>query len=134
MPEPRFLVVRLGSLGDIVHTFPAVAALREQLSANHLLSSSSLSPELTSRRRRIFYRISTWVKWLAWAFLKQVLVDASLLFLFILWARWKGYKDRRVEEWVRRRWRDVSQILTSLNGWLRGTTSAVGLPGSTNTS
>jgi heptosyltransferase-1 len=29
MTEPRFLVVRLGSLGDIVHTFPAVAALRE---------------------------------------------------------------------------------------------------------
>jgi heptosyltransferase-1 len=29
MPEPRFLVVRLGSLGDILHTFPAVAALRE---------------------------------------------------------------------------------------------------------
>ena len=29
MAEPRLLVVRLGSLGDIVHTFPAVAALRE---------------------------------------------------------------------------------------------------------
>lgn len=29
MPEPRFLVVRLGSLGDIVHTFPAVTGLRE---------------------------------------------------------------------------------------------------------
>lgn len=29
MGEPRFLVVRLSSLGDIVHTFPAVAALRE---------------------------------------------------------------------------------------------------------
>lgn len=29
MTEPRFLVVRLGSLGDIVHTFPAVATLRE---------------------------------------------------------------------------------------------------------
>ena len=29
MTEPRFLVVRLGSLGDIVHTFPAVAALRD---------------------------------------------------------------------------------------------------------
>lgn len=29
MPEPKFLVVRLSSLGDIVHTFPAVAALRE---------------------------------------------------------------------------------------------------------
>ena len=29
MPEPRLLVVRLGSMGDIVHTFPAVAALRQ---------------------------------------------------------------------------------------------------------
>lgn len=29
MPEPRFLVVRLGALGDIVHTFPAVSGLRE---------------------------------------------------------------------------------------------------------
>jgi len=28
MSDPRFLVVRLGSLGDIVHTFPAVSALR----------------------------------------------------------------------------------------------------------
>lgn len=29
MSEPRILVVRLGSLGDIVHTLPAVAALRD---------------------------------------------------------------------------------------------------------
>ncbi len=29
MLDPRFLVVRLGSLGDIVHTFPAVSGLRE---------------------------------------------------------------------------------------------------------
>jgi lipopolysaccharide heptosyltransferase I len=29
MPERRFLIVRLGSLGDIVHAFPAVGALRE---------------------------------------------------------------------------------------------------------
>jgi heptosyltransferase-1 len=29
MPDQRFLVVRLGSLGDIVHTFPAVAGLRQ---------------------------------------------------------------------------------------------------------
>jgi lipopolysaccharide heptosyltransferase I len=28
MSDPRFLLVRLGSLGDIVHTFPAVAGLR----------------------------------------------------------------------------------------------------------
>jgi heptosyltransferase-1 len=29
MADQRFLIVRLGSLGDIVHTFPAVAALRQ---------------------------------------------------------------------------------------------------------
>jgi ADP-heptose:LPS heptosyltransferase len=29
MAEPKFLVVRLGSLGDIVHAFPAVGGLRE---------------------------------------------------------------------------------------------------------
>jgi heptosyltransferase I len=29
MTEPRFLILRLGSLGDIVHTLPAVAGLRE---------------------------------------------------------------------------------------------------------
>ena len=28
MPEDRFLILRLGSLGDIVHTLPAVSALR----------------------------------------------------------------------------------------------------------
>ena len=33
MTEPRFLVVRLGSLGDIVHTFPAVAGLGESFPA-----------------------------------------------------------------------------------------------------
>lgn len=29
MADPRFLIVRLGSLGDIVHTLPAAAALRD---------------------------------------------------------------------------------------------------------
>ena len=37
MPEPRFLVVRLGSLGDIVHTFPAVAGLRETFPTAEIL-------------------------------------------------------------------------------------------------
>src|SRR5260221_11068163 len=37
MPEPRFRVVRLGSLGDIVHTFPAVAALRESFPAARIV-------------------------------------------------------------------------------------------------
>jgi heptosyltransferase-1 len=37
MPEPRFLVVRLGSLGDIIHTLPAVAALRESFPAANIV-------------------------------------------------------------------------------------------------
>jgi heptosyltransferase-1 len=37
MPEPRFLVVRLGSLGDIIHTLPAVAALRESSPAANIV-------------------------------------------------------------------------------------------------
>ena len=37
MNEPKFLVVRLGSLGDIVHTFPAVAALRESFPSGKLV-------------------------------------------------------------------------------------------------
>jgi heptosyltransferase I len=37
MAERRFLVVRLGSLGDIVHTFPAVAALGETFPASEII-------------------------------------------------------------------------------------------------
>lgn len=33
MPEPRLLIVRLSSMGDIVHTLPALAALRAAQSA-----------------------------------------------------------------------------------------------------
>ena len=37
MTEPRFLLVRLGSLGDIVHTFPAVAALRDSFPSSEIV-------------------------------------------------------------------------------------------------
>src|ERR1700733_15256997 len=37
MPDSRFLVVRLGSLGDIVHTFPGVAALRDSFPASEIV-------------------------------------------------------------------------------------------------
>jgi len=37
MSNPRLLVLRLGSLGDIVHTFPAVAALRESFPASEIV-------------------------------------------------------------------------------------------------
>ena len=57
MADRRFLVVRLGSLGDIVHTFPAVAALRASGPASEivwlthprwveLVSSSRLATEI----------------------------------------------------------------------------------------
>ncbi len=108
-----------------------VAALREQLSQNNLLASSSLDGTYMSRRRRILYRTSTWMKWLAWALVRQMMVDASLLSLYIIWARWKGYKDRRVENWVRRRWKDTSRVLIDLTGWLRGTISAARIAGLT---
>jgi len=63
MPEPRFLVVRLGSLGDIVHTFPAVAALRETFPQSPitwithprwepLVSSTSLATEIWATETR----------------------------------------------------------------------------------
>lgn len=37
MAEPKFLVVRLGSLGDIVHTFPAVSALRHSFTSAKII-------------------------------------------------------------------------------------------------
>lgn len=51
MPEPRLLVVRLGSLGDIVHTFPAVAGLRETFPGSQIIW-------LTHRRWRILVESS----------------------------------------------------------------------------
>jgi heptosyltransferase-1 len=65
MPELRFLVVRLSSLGDIVHTFPAVAGLRESFPKAEivwlthprwkpLVESSSLATEIWATETRSF--------------------------------------------------------------------------------
>lgn len=35
-PSPRILVVRLGAMGDIIHTLPAVAALKQAYPGSHL--------------------------------------------------------------------------------------------------
>jgi len=63
MPDPRFLVVRLGSLGDIVHTFPAVAVLRQTFPASQitwlthlrwesLVASSTLATDIWATETR----------------------------------------------------------------------------------
>lgn len=111
------------------HLSTEIAALREQLAANHLLSSSAMSPSLTSRRRRIFYRLSAWTRWLAWTFVQQLMLNAGLVLAFILWARWKGYKDRRAEDWARRRWDDLRRGLTDVDRWMRAMMTQVHLQG-----
>lgn len=63
MADLRFLVLRLGSLGDIVHTFPAVSALRESFPAAEivwlthprwrmLVESSSLASQVWATETR----------------------------------------------------------------------------------
>ena len=49
MPEERFLILRMSALGDIVHTLPAVAALRESFPKAEIdwLVDSRLSPILS---------------------------------------------------------------------------------------
>lgn len=65
MSEQRFLVLRLSSLGDIVHTFPAVAGLRESFPNAEiiwlahprwklLVESSSLATEIWETETRSF--------------------------------------------------------------------------------
>lgn len=68
MPDPRFLVVRLGSLGDIVHAFPAVSGLRETFPnaeiawLTHprwklLVESTSLATQVSTTDTRSFHSL-----------------------------------------------------------------------------
>src|SRR6266481_7671790 len=68
MPEPRFLVVRLGSLGEIVHTFPAVAGLHESFPKAEivwltqprwktLVESSNLATDIWETETRSYYSL-----------------------------------------------------------------------------
>ena len=94
-----------------------IAALREQLSANHLLSSSSYSPysyHQLSLKWKIWYRISSWVRWATWLAVRQAALNALLLAVLVLWGRWKG--ERRVELWLRRRWKEIRGVGGGLDG------------------
>lgn len=96
-----------------------IAALREQLSSNHLLSSSSYSPytyHQLSLRWKIWYRILAWGRWFAWAAVRQVAINIVILAALLLWGRWRG--DKRMEEWAKRRWREVRSVLGRIYGTL----------------
>src|SRR5439155_24718521 len=84
MSEAQFLIVRLGSLGDIVHTFPAVAALRESFPSAQiawlthprwklLVESSGLASEIYVVESRAPLSVRT-----AIARLRQVSWDAAI--------------------------------------------------------
>ena len=66
---------------------------------------------------RVFVRRRTgvlaWLRWLALTLLRQVLANAALVLLLVLWGRWKG--DRRAEEWLKRRWKGLSTLLEALD-------------------
>jgi len=75
MSEPRFLAVRLGSLGDIVHTFPALAALRatfpdaELVWLTHprwkaLVESSSLATAVRELETRSYGSLRETIGWI----------------------------------------------------------------------
>lgn len=78
-----------------------IAALREQLSANHLLSSSSFSHTYytMNTRQRIIHRVKLYIRTFGSQFLKQFTVQLGMLALVLLWGRLNG--DLRIEKWVR---------------------------------
>lgn len=84
-----------------------IAALREQLSDSRVFG--------TAPKRRT--GLWSWVKWLVWAALRQAAVNVILIAAFVLWGRWKG--DRRAEEWVKKRWKELSSFLQTLTIWRR---------------
>jgi hypothetical protein len=84
-----------------------IAALREQLSDSRVFGT-------TAHRRTGLW---AWMKWLVWAALRQVAVNVILIGMVVLWGRWKG--DRRAEEWVKRRWKELSTFLQTLTIWKR---------------
>ena len=84
-----------------------IAALREQL-------SDSRSFGTAARRRSGLW---AWMKWFVWTALRQVAVNVVLIGMLVLWGRWKG--DKRAEEWVKRRWKEMSSFLQTLTVWKR---------------
>ncbi|KAL8732554.1 MAG: hypothetical protein Q9181_003925 [Wetmoreana brouardii] len=79
-----------------------VAALREQIEAKRI--------------RRVYANSGAWawIRWLIWAAVRQLLVDAMIVGLVLLWARRKN--DQRIEQglWL------VMQAVKEQLTWVRG--------------
>jgi ADP-heptose:LPS heptosyltransferase len=115
MPEPRFLVVRLGSLGDIVHTFPAVAALRQSSPSaqitwlthprwESLIASSNMATEIWATETRSFTSIREIVARIRGASFStaidyQGLWKSAALPLFGGVAKRIGFSSETIREW-----------------------------------
>ena len=98
-----------------------IAALREQLSANHLLSSSTYSLggayyTLTTRQR-IIHRVRLHFKHVAALVFRQMFVQLGILTLVMIWGRVQG--DLRLEEWVKD---FVKRCSKKIRGFLGGVT------------
>lgn len=91
-----------------------IAALREQMSDSRVFTAAS-------SRRDLPFRVYGWLRWLLWATLRHLLANAVLVLLVVLWGRWRG--DQRAEQWVTRRWKDLTQLVrtltSSLSVWRR---------------
>lgn len=111
------------SLESHLHSLKTeIAALREQMSANHLLSSSTFSHTYyaLSTRQRIVHRIKHYLRHYGTFLLKQLVTQLGVLVLVLFWGRLKG--DLRIEEWVRdalhRFRRRFQSVLSSVGFWL----------------
>jgi len=72
MAEAKFLVVRLGSLGDIVHAFPAVSALRESFPRAEIIWTTHPKWEALVRASQLATKIWT-VDTRSWTSLRGIL-------------------------------------------------------------
>lgn len=81
-----------------------IAALREQLSANQLLSASTYTLGhhyySLSRTQRLLHRARVYARAIAGTLLRQALAQLCILAAVLLWGRCTG--DLRAEAWVRR--------------------------------
>lgn len=99
-----------------------IAALREQMSANHLLSSSTFSHTYytLSTRGRIVHRAKLYTRTFGTWFFRQFVVQLGILVLVLMWGRWKN--DLRAEEWVRdvlvRVRKRLKSVFGNLGFWL----------------